>query len=494
MFRRSVRCSRRKTTITLAVPNPEPEVPTAPVVSLGRLPSRSAQIAAIAVGGGALFLAALDFSINVNLPRFREDLGETLISVQLIIIMYHGARSGTGFIAGGIADRLGIKWPLAMGIVLYTVAVGLISLQDSLGPIVALRIPQGIGVAILFTLGPALVARAFGPARRGAALGVTLAAIGAGAFAGTLGGGLLGQQLGWPAIFWARIPIGAVLLVATVVWLNGNLASAVPGKTRGRFDLPGSVVLFSALFILILALSFARVDGWLAPLPMVLFAVTLVLGFAFIGGKKTGRFSIFPAGLTAYSGFKSGAGSNLLLTLASFVMWFLFPFYVADVMGRSGLTLGALLALMAATNFAGSAIAGWLADRVGDRRITFLGAAMTAIGLVMVGTVGSSPAMAAVVFATVVLGFGFGIHQAAVYSLTLRGAPSEHTGATSAALTVSQTIGTVLSIALMTSLLSWQQTVNGGSFVEAYRVSYIAAAGVAVLAGVIVLKKPGIRS
>lgn len=487
--------SRRKTTITLTVPGPESEEPVAPVVSPGRQPTRFAQITAITVGGGALFLAALDFSINVNLPRFRADLGETLVSVQLIIIMYHGARSGTGFVAGGIADRFGIKWPLTAGIVLYTAAVGLISLQDSLAPIVALRIPQGIGVAILFTLSPALVARAFGPARRGAALGMTLAAIGAGAFAGTLGGGYLGQQFGWPAIFWARIPIGAVLLVAAVIWLNGNLASAVPARARvrGSFDLYGSVVLFATLFVLILALSFARVDGWLAPFPLFLFATTAVLGFVFAGGKKSGRFTIFPAGLTAFAGLKPGAGSNLLLTVASFVMWFLFPFYVADVMGRSGLTLGALLALMAATNFAGSAVSGWFADRIGDRRVTFLGAIMTAVGLTLAGTAGSTPAMEAVIFATVVLGFGFGIHQAAVYALTLRGAPSEHAGAASAALSVSQTIGTVLSIALMTTLLSWQQSTNGGSFVDAYRFSYIAAAGIAVLAGLVVFKMPGKR-
>ena len=358
----------------------------------------------------------------------------------------------------------------------------------------ALRIPQGVGVAILFTLGPALVARAYGPARRGAALGVTLAAVGAGAFVGTLGGGYLGQELGWPAIFWARIPIGAALLAAAVFWLNGNLASAVPINKRGRFDLPGSVVLFAGLFILILALSFARVDGWLNPLPLSMFAMTAILGFVFAAGKKSGRFTIFPAGLAAIRGFKPGAGSHLLLTLASFVMWFLFPFYVADVMGRSGLTLGALLGLMAATNFAGSAIAGWLADRVGDRQITFAGAAMTAVGLVLAGTTGSSPSMGAVVFATVVLGFGFGIHQAAVYALTLRGAPSEHAGAASAALSVSQTIGTVLSIALMTTLLNWQQSTNGGSFVDAYKFSYLAAAGIAVLAGVVVLKMPASRS
>jgi MFS family permease len=447
---------------------------------------------AIAIGSGALFLGALDFSINVNLPRFRSDLGETLISVQLIIIMYHGARSGTGFVAGGIADRFGIKWPLVAGILLYTLAVGLISLQDSLTPIVALRIPQGIGVAVLFTLAPALVARAFGPTRRGAALGVTLAAMGAGTFAGTLGGGILGQEIGWQAIFWARIPIGATLLVVALVWLNGSLARAVvtaaDARARKSFDFFGSTTLFAGLFTLILALSFARVDGWLAPLPLALFVVSIVLGILFVSGKRTGRFTIFPTGLTSFSGFKSGAASNLLLTVAAFVMWFLFPFYVSDVMGRSGMTLGVLLALMAGMNFVGSGIAGWIADRVGDRPITFLGTIITAIGLVLAGTAGGSPTMTTVVIATGVLGLGFGMHQAAVYALTLRGAPSEHAGATSAALTVSQTIGTVLSIALMTSLISWQQSTNGSSFVEAYRFVYFVAAGIAVASGLIVLK------
>lgn len=402
--------------------------------------------------------------------------------------MYHGARSGTGLVAGGIADRFGIKWPLVAGIVLYTTAVCLISLQDSLAPIVALRIPQGIGVAILFTLAPALVARAFGPRRRGAALGATLGAMGLGTFAGTLGGGLLGQEIGWPTIFWARIPIGIALLLAAVIALNGNLAKSVPGRRNHRFDLLGSLTIFAALFTFVLAMSFARVEGWLTPLPVVLFALTFVLGLIFVKGKKSGRFIIFPAGLTAFSGFKSGTLSNLLLTIASFVMWFLFPFYVADVMGRSGLMLGALLALMAGMNFIGSGIAGWLADRAGDRPITFIGTILTAIGLAFAGTAGDNPEMSRVVISTAVLGLGFGIHQAAVYALTLRGTPSEYAGSTSASLTVSQTIGTVMSIALMTSLLNWRQDSHNATFAEAYQFAYFTAAGIALVSGMIVLR------
>ena len=412
-----------------------------------------------------------------------------MITVQLIIIFYHGARSGFGFIAGGIADKFGIKWPLSAGIVLYTAAVAIISIQNSLIPIVALRVPQGIGVAILFTLAPALIARAFGPSRRGSALGFTLAAMGAGTFTGTLGGGLLGEEFGWPAIFWMRIPIGIVLLIATIIGLNQSYAGAVHDRVKKRFDLLGSTILFTSLFTFVLGLSFARVDGWLSPLPITLVITSGVLGLIFAKGNKTGNFTILPIGLMKFPGFKSGAGSNFLITVASFVMWFLFPFYVTDVMGRSVLTLGALLALMAIMNLIGAGVAGYLADRIGDRLITFIGAMLTAIGLAVAGMQGSNPAMLSVIFATIVIGVGFGAHQAAVYALTLRGTAPEHAGSTAAGLTVSQTIGTVVSIALMTSLLNWQQSINERSFAEAYQNLYLIAGGIAVLAGAIVIKK-----
>ena len=407
----------------------------------------------------------------------------------MIIIFYHGARSGFGFIAGGIADKFGIKWPLSAGIVLYTTAVAIISIQNSLTPIVALRVPQGIGVAILFTLAPALIARAFGPSRRGSALGFTLAAMGAGTFTGALGGGLLGEEFGWPAIFWMRIPIGIILLIATIIGLNQSYAGAVRDRVKKRFDVVGSAILFASLFTFVLGLSFARVDGWIAALPMTLLITSVVLGLTFAKGNKTGNFTILPIGLMNFPGFKSGAGSNFLITVASFVMWFLFPFYVTDVMGKSVLTLGALLALMAIMNLVGSAVAGYLADRVGDRLITFVGSILTAIGLVLAGIQGNAPAMPVVILATTVIGVGFGAHQAAVYALTLRGTAPEHAGSTAAGLTVSQTIGTVVSIALMTSLLNWQQSINGRSFTEAYAILYLIAGGIAVLAGAIVIKK-----
>ena len=457
-----------------------------------RLPARPL---AILVGGAGLYLVALDFSINVSLPTIRDSLGASLVTVQWIIILYHAARSGTGFGAGGIGDRFGLKRLFMAGVVAYTLAVGLISLQATLGAVVSLRLLQGVGAGILFIVGPALVARAFRRSGRGAALGVTLAALALGQVTATLGGGWLAENVGWQAIFWARVPIGAAVLLAAL-FLPGDGRGPVEARAGRPFDWIGAGLLFAAMFLLILALSFARLHGWLARLPVVLAAVSATLLAASWFWHTRAPNPVLPRGLLTLAAFRAGAVSNVLATVASFVMWFLFPFYVADALGRGPLALGALLAAMSAAGFGGSTAGGWLADRIGDRRSTFAGAALTAAGLVLVGILGADASMTEVVLSVALVGFGFGFHQGAVYALTMRATPREHAGAGSAMLAVAQTIGTVASIAIMTSVLVWRRDAlapelsEAGAFLAVYRYAYLVAAGVAVAAGAAVVALP----
>lgn len=442
---------------------------------------------AAAAGGAALFLAALDFSINVSLPVFRESLGETLITVQWIIIIYHAARSGTGFIAGHLADTIGLKRVLLAGIVLYTASVAIISLQGSLSPIVGLRVPQGIGVAILFTVGPAIVARAFGPERRGTALGFTLAAIGAGQMAGTLGGGWLSLNIGWEAIFWARVPIGVAAFLLAIFGVRETR------RVAQRFDWAAAGTIFVFLFVLVLALSFARLDGWLALRPVLLYIASVATAGLVVWRHRTSAHPIFPVSLLRVPEFRVGILSNFVVTSGTFVMWFLFPFFVPDVLGRSTLVLGALLATMAAASLLGSGIGGWVADRFGDRKTTFTGAAVAAAGLWMVGEMNDSSAIALVALWAAVIGLGFGGHQAAVYALAMRRTASEYSGSASSALAVAQTVGTVTSIAVMTSLLTWRQgksdaVTGSGAFLDAYGVVLPIAALVTLAGGLVVIR------
>ncbi len=455
---------------------------------------RAAGLITLFVGGAGLFLVALDFSINVSLPTIRDSLGSSLVGVQWLIILYHATRSGTGFGAGGIADRFGLKRLFMAGVVAYTVAVGIISLQGTLGTVLPLRLLQGIGAGILFTAGPALVARAFGPSRRGAALGVTLAALALGQVTGTLGGGWLSQNIGWEAIFWARVPIGAAILLAAMLALPGDGVGGRKTEVLPPFDWIGAGLLFAAMFVLILAFSFARLHGWLAALPAALAVVSVSLLGVFWFWQPRAPHPILPPALLKLGEFRAGAASNVLAVVASFVMWFLFPFYMADSLGRGPVSLGLMLATMSAAGFVGSSVGGWLADRIGDRRATFTGAAITAVGLVCVGTAGADAGLGSVALRVAVIGFGFGFHQGAVYVLTMRATPRERAGASSAMLAVAQTIGTVASIAIMTTLLAWRQDSAGPgltdaeAFLAGYRDTYLVAAGVAVAAGAVVLR------
>ncbi len=423
---------------------------------------------------------------------FRDSLNETLVSVQWIIIIYHAARSGTGFVAGRLADTIGLKRVLLAGIVLYTVSVAIISLQGSLAPIVGLRVPQGIGVAILFTVGPAVVARAFGPERRGTALGVTLGAMGAGQMAGTLGGGWLSLNIGWEAIFWARVPIGVATLGLVLFGVR-----EIRGRDRNLDPVAaGSVFVF--LFVLVLALSFARLDGWLALRPVLLYFASLLLMAAVVYRHRSSLHPVFPTSLLSAGAFRAGVLSNLVVTSGTFVMWFLFPFFVADVLNRSTLVLGALLATMAGATLVGSGAGGWIADRFGDRKSTVAGAAISAAGLWMVGQMTGGSTVLVVAVAAAVMGLGFGGHQAAVYALTMRRTAAEHAGSASASLAVAQTVGTVTSIAVLTSLLAWREGLSdaqSGSaiFLDAYGFVLPVAAGLTLIGGILALLGNGSR-
>ncbi|MDA1257529.1 MAG: MFS transporter [Chloroflexi bacterium] len=447
----------------------------------------------VVVAAAGLFLVALDFSINVSLPTMRDSLGASLVTVQGIIIFYHASRSGLAPAAGGLGDSFGLKRVFLWGVVAYTLAVGLISLQDSLGAVVGLRVLQGVGAAVLFTTGPALVARAFGPARRGTALGVTLAAVSAGQVTGTLGGGFLSEAIGWEAIFYARVPIGVAVLALGFFGLSRRFARDPVGDGRG-FDWSGAVILYGALFALVVVISLARLDGLFSGSVIVLTVVTAMLFAAFKYLQRRTMWPVLPRGMWSAPGFAAGGISNMLVFVGSFLTWFLFPFFVTDVLGRGALAVGSMLAVVAGASTVGSIIGGWLADRIGDRVVTATGAAVTAVGLLWVSGLDAEASLPGVAVRVGVAGLGFGLHQAAVYSLAMRRTRPEHAGASSAMLAVAQTIGVPLSIAFSTSIFRWREdrALDAGigtadAFVGAFHDAYIAAAVVAVFAGLVVV-------
>jgi len=458
-----------------------------------------AGIPTIIAGAAGLFLGALDFSINVSLPAIRDDLNESLITVQWIIIIYHASRSGSGFGIGAIGDRYGLKWLFIAGVVLYTISVGIIALQSTLAAVVALRVAQGIGVTILFTVGPALVARAFGPQRRGAALGVTIAAVGIGQMTATLGGGWFTETFGWESIFWVRVPIGLVVLVLGAFMIQSKVAAPTERRS-GSFNWVGTGLLYIGLFMFALSISIARIDGWTSAGTLGTGAVFIAFFGYFIIRERNMPNPLVPARLLADWTFRQGAISNLIGTTAYFLMWFLFPFYIADALGRDSIALGGMLATMGALTFVGSTIGGWLADRLGDRAMTVVGAVATAGGLLWMSRIDETASLLEVALRAGAIGLAFGIHQSSVYALTMRHVQPQMAGAASATLAVMQTVGTVVSVSIGTMIFTWREDEalerglsDTGAFIDAYGDAFLVAAAVAVLAAVVVIGRSARR-
>lgn len=434
-----------------------------------------------------LFIAALDFSINVSLPVFRESMNVDIVLVLWIIIVYHAARSGTGFIAGIYSDYFGIKRLAILGIAFYTISVALIGLQNNLFEVTLLRIPQGIGAAILFTLGPALISKTFGAKQKGTALGFTLTAVAIGQMTGVLLGGWISDEFGWKYIFYMRIPFGVLVFVFTLIGLRTLDRTHLLPQKPPSFE--SSIFLFSGIFSAVLFIGCLITNGLISVTTMSSLIISVCMFFLFLrrDQHKTNKLVTFSLSQKNLE-ILSGGFSNLLVTTGTFIMWFLFPFYVNDIVRESGLMIGFLLGLLSFSSLLGYITGGLLSDQIGDKFTTVVGSIVSAAGLLLLLTTLNNGDLSLIQLATIIHGLGFGVHQGSVYALNLRDTEGNSTGLFSATLSVSQTVGTVFSIALFGSLFIWISETYDNTLL-AYKLSFIAASIITLLGGIIVISR-----
>ena len=184
----------------------------------------------------------------------------------------------------------------------------------------------------------------------------------------------------------------------------------------------------------------------------------------------------------------SGGVSNLLVTTGTFIMWFLFPFYVSDIVRESGLMIGFLLALLSFSSLLGYIAGGLLSDQIGDKFTTLVGSIVSAAGLLLLLTTLNNGNLSLIQLATIINGLGFGVHQGSVYALNLRNSEGHSSGLFSATLSVSQTLGTVLSIAFFSSLFVWISNTTTDTLL-AYKLSFVGASIITMLGGIIVISR-----
>jgi EmrB/QacA subfamily drug resistance transporter len=401
----------------------------------------------------AVYLVVLDITIvNVAFPDLTRSYATSQpATLAWVLSGYSIAFAACLLAAGRIADRYGRRRAFFLGLAIFTVASVACGLSPTPQLLIAARVIQAAGGALLFPASLALLLPEFPQGRRSAAIGIWGAVGGIAAATGPSLGSLLVEWAGWRAVFFVNAP------VALAAWLLGRriLAESSDPDARGLPDILGAVI--GAAAVAALTLSIVQSDRWgLADARMLsAVAATVVLGWLFVRRSARHSSPILDLNLFKRRFFTVANLANFFFSIGFFSMLFVNINFLTRVWDYPILIAGLAFTPGPLTAAAFAWPAGRLADRVGHARVVVPGAALFVVGiLIYVLFIGPEPAYWAVYFpASVLVGAGVGLTVATISSASNVFLPPERFAMGSAFHVTVRQIGAALGIAIAVALL-----------------------------------------
>lgn len=432
---------------------------------------------ALALLGIAQFMLILDITVvAIAMPQLGADLGMGRDALTWVMSAYTLAFGGLMLTGGRLADIVGPRRIVLLGLAVFTLASLGAGLAATGTLVVAARVAQGIGAALMSPAALSAVVRLFEGEELHRALGLWSALGGVGAAVGVLVGGVLTAGPGWPWVFLVNVPVGAALLIALPLLLPPLPAAA----SGARLDLVGAALVTVAFGSLIFACIDAGNAGLIAPRPLGALAVSLAffLGLAIWLRDRPGAL-VDPA-LVARRPVLAGSLVLLVGTGLMVAVFFLGTFFLQAAAGHDALTTGLLFLPVALATMAGAQTAGRSIGRLGVRAVAVGGLLVAGAGLT-VAALGSGTT--ATVVATSVGSAGLGA-LFVVASVTVLSSVAHHeAGIASGLLSSFHELGASLGAALMSGVVAASLTAGTApGFQRGYAVAAgVAAAGVALV-------------
>ena len=437
-------------------------------------------LAAVSFG---LFMIMLDNTVvNVALPSIQRDLGTDLSQLQWIVTGYALTFAALMLIGGKVADAYGRRLIFVLGIAVFTTASLWCGLAGSGDELIAARVLQGVGAALMNPATLSIIAATFPPHQRGTAIGIWAGTSALALAIGPLVGGLITEHLDWSWIFFVNIPVGILAVVASFLFIDESRDS-----THVRLDLPGLATSALGLFALTYALIEANTYGWDSARILGAFAVAGVALVSFVLLERYQRDPMLPLDL-----FRSGTytGANLvvlLVALAMFGVFFFLSLYMQNILGYSAVQTGAAFLPMTILIILIAPIAGRTSDRIGSRGLMTAGMILIAVQLLYFSRLGLDASFWNLLPAFLIGGVGMSLTMTPSAAAATRSVNVDKAGVGSAVLNASRQIGGSLGIALIGAIMAIEA---GGertpaAFVEGLQSALLVAAGVAALGAVV---------
>jgi EmrB/QacA subfamily drug resistance transporter len=434
------------------------EPPPARIIA-GRASYRWIVIGTVCVGA---FMGQVDSSITqLLLPRLESEFNARLSTVSWVAVAYLLAMAAFLPIFGRLADIVGRKLLYTGGFLLFVMGSALCGLAPNLPVLIAFRVLQGIGAALLSSNSVAIVVAAAGKELRGRALGIQAAAQAVGLSAGPAIGGLVLDMLDWRWVFWINVPVG---LAGTVMgWFVLPPTKDLPDDAR--FDWKGAVMIVPALTAVMAVLNEGYAWGATSPLLLGCVALAVILLTLFIRSERRADVPLIELKLFAQRAFSAGNVAGLLSYGTLFGLFFLMPFIFVRAYRDSILAAGLRLCIVPLMIGVVAPIGGALYDKLGARLPTVFGMVICVGALVMLGAVleDARDSLPAVMLALAVFGIGQGLFVSPNNSAIVAAAPANLTGEAGGLLNVTRSLGVSLGVAAASSLLAWRLAALTGS-------------------------------
>lgn len=393
--------------------------------------------------------------IAVALPAIQRSFNVSVTATAWLVTLYLVAMAVGQPIGGRLGDLHGRRPVYLLGLAWFGLASAGCALAPNLGLLIVFRTQQALAGAMSFPNGAAMIREAVPRERRGSAFGTLGLATGLAAAVGPPIGGVLVHLFGWPAIFWANVPVAAAALLMASKSLPRRVGS---GKRAAPFDLAGSGLFAATLGSLIVLPTLLKLRQ---PALAALFGVAaIVLGMGFLWWELRASAPVVDVRLFMDARFAAACASIGLSNLVMYTTLLALPLYLERVRDHTVQVSGAILAALSALSAIWGPVGGRWTDRRGGWLPAVTGAGGVLLGVLLLAAGVRGTGVALVVAALAVMGFGIGLSSAPVQTAAVEAAPAGKTGSAAGLYSTSRYLGSVAGSSILA--IVFVRRPNGG--------------------------------
>ncbi len=432
----------------------------------------------VALAGLGAFMTALDVVVvSTALPTLQHRFGASLADLEWTINAYSLVFGCLMLTGAALGDRFGRRRMYVLGLVTFVAGSAVAATSSGAGMLIAARVVQGAGAAMLVPLTLTLISDAFPVEKRGAAIGIWGGIIGLGVATGPVVGGAIVQGLSWQWIFWVNVPVG--LAVAGL----SRLRLAESRGPRAQLDLVGTALAVTGLFALTWAPVRAPSVGWGSPEVTGALAAGAVLMAGFLAWERRARYPMLPLAYFGRRGFAT-ANAVVFFQFISVIGSLVFITQLFQLgMGYSPLQAGLRILVWMAMPMVVAPIAGALADKIGNRPFMVAGMVMQATGLGwLAAAAGPGTGYGTLVAPLIVAGIGTALCFPSVANQVTGSVPAADVGVAAGTNNALNALGGVFGIAILGAIFaSHGGYATHATFFDGFRPAEWAAAGASAI-------------